>query len=175
MLKKSLTYLYIIVLLLVVYLLQVFVIDTKTLFGVKPNLILITTIVVSLWFGMYTGTIYSFIIGFVTDLVFGNAYGLFTISYTVVGLIVGLMHENYRRDNKLSLVYVTLLATAIFEVIEYIQYVISFQVYANIFYLIKQIFISSVLNIIIVYIVYGAIYKIVDYFESNLKRNNTVF
>lgn len=72
MLKKCLTVVYIILFIILIFFIQLFVIDSRTLFGVKPNLILITVIVASLWYGVYTGTFFSFIIGFITDLVFGN-------------------------------------------------------------------------------------------------------
>ena len=48
--KKILTFLYILFLILIIFIVQMFIIDNKTLFGVKPNLILISTIIVS--FGM---------------------------------------------------------------------------------------------------------------------------
>lgn len=173
--KKIITLLYIIGLVLLIYLFQLFIVDGRTLFGVKPNLILIFVIVVSLWYGLYSGILYGFVIGFVTDIIFGNNTGMFTITYTLIGMIIGYLHKNYTRDNKRSLVYVTLFSTAIFEILQYIQYIFITGIYSNIFYLIKQIIISSLLNIVIVYIVYGLVYKIVDYFENNLRRNLTGF
>ena len=56
-LKKILTFLYLILFFILIYVLQIFVIDGRTLFGVKPNLILISVIVISLWFGIYKGSI----------------------------------------------------------------------------------------------------------------------
>ncbi|MEG0873250.1 MAG: rod shape-determining protein MreD [Clostridia bacterium] len=175
MLKKILTVIYIVVLLMFVYFFQIFVIDTRTLFGVKPNLILISTIVVSLWYGIYTGTFYGFAIGLVTDMMFGNTFGMFTITYTLTGMLIGALNYNYRKENKMSLVYVTLIATTCFEILQYIQYTIITTRYNSILYLTKQIFISSILNIIIVYIIYGLVSKIVEYFDSNLRKNSNGF
>lgn len=174
MLKKILTIIYIILLIALVLFLQLFVIDSRTLFGVKPNLILITVIVVSLWFGVYTGTFFSFVIGLFTDFLFGNTTGMFTIAYTLTGAITGLINNNYRKENKLSLVYVTLISTAIFEFIQYIEYLFITYSYSSLLYFVKQVVISSLLNIIIVFIIYGAIYKIVDKFESNLRRQSAI-
>lgn len=174
MAKKTLTFLYIILFIVLVYFLQLFVVDTKTLFGVKPNLILITVIVVSLWYGVYTGTIFAFIIGVITDFVFGSTTGMFTIAYTITGAITGIINTNYRKENKLSLIYVTLIFTFVFELIQYIEYLILTGVYSSFFYLLKQVIISSILNVTIVVIVYGIIYKIMEKFESNLRRDSAI-
>lgn len=174
MLKKILTVIYIILLIMLVLFLQFFVIDNKTLFGIKPNLILITVIVVSLWYGVYTGTFFSFVIGICTDFMFGNTTGMFTVAYTLTGAITGFINYNYRKENKMSLVYVTFIFTAIFELIQYIQYLLVTHTYSSLFYFIKQVIMSSLLNTIIVFIIYGAIYKIVDKFESNLRRQSAI-
>ena len=58
--KKILTILYLIFLILLIFTLQITLIDGRTILGVKPNLILITVIVVSLWFGLYAGSFIFF-------------------------------------------------------------------------------------------------------------------
>ncbi len=166
--KKTLTIVYLVLFLLFILLFQLFVIDKRELFGLKPNLILISVIVVSLWFGLYKGAIFSFFIGIITDMLFGNSMGLFTISYSITGALVGFFNYNYRKENKIALIYVTFMATALFEFIQYIIFFISTGNYTNILYLLYQIVVSSVLNIIIVYIVYSLLYKIISYFEDRL-------
>ncbi len=165
--KKALKTIYIFLIIFVIYLIQLFVINNNTLFGVKPNLILICVIVVSLWFGLYTGSIFSFFIGILTDILYGNTYGIFTICYCVTGVIIGFLNYNYRKENKLSLVYVTIIAVSIFEFIEYISYSIILATYSSFFLLLKQIILSSILNIIIVYIVYELILKITKSFDDS--------
>lgn len=174
MLKKCLTVIYIILFILLIFYLQLFIVDTKELFGIKPNLILITVIVVSLWYGTYTGTIFAFIIGFLCDLIFGSTTGMFTVAYTITGAITGFINYNYRKENKMSLVYVTLIFTGIFELIQYIEYLMITHVYSNFLFFLKQVIVSSILNTIIVFIIYGVVYKIVDKFESNLRKQSAI-
>lgn len=169
--KKILTFIYFLAILFLIYIVQLFVIDSKTLFGVKPNLILILCIVFCVWYGLYKGTIFSFIIGLLTDFIFG-ASGIFTICYTVTALAVGLINNNYRKENRMSLVYITIIATTTFEVVEYISYAIMSQVYSNLFYLLKQIILSSILNIVIVYIIYTLIYNVTQYFDDRINGGN---
>lgn len=174
MLKKTLTIISIILFIILIFFIQLFVINDRTLFGVKPNLILISVIVVSLWYGVYTGTLFALIIGFITDILFGSTTGMFTIAYTITGAITGIINDNYRKDNKMSLVYVTLIFTAIFEVIQYFEYLMITHSYTNIFYFLKQVLLTSILNTVIVFIIYGVIYKIVESFESNLRRQSAI-
>ena len=158
--KKTLTIIYIILFVIAIFVLQMFVIDSRELFGVKPNLILICVIVVSLWFGVYTGS--------VTDILFGNGIGLFTISYSIVGVLVGLFSNNYRKESKVALVCVTCISTAIFELVEYIMCFATTNTYTSILYFLYQVAITSILNIIIVYIVHSLLYKLILFFENGL-------
>lgn len=166
--KKTLTIVYLLLFILIIFVFQMFIIDERELFGVKPNLILISVIVVSLWFGLYTGSIYSVIIGIITDMLFGNSIGLFTIGYAITGVIIGFFNYNYRKENKIALLYLTFIATAIFELIEYIIYFVITKEYTSILYFVYQIILTSILNIVIVYVVYSLLYKIISFFEDRL-------
>lgn len=99
---------------------------------------------------------------------------MFTVAYTITGAITGFINYNYRKENKMSLVYVTLIFTGVFELIQYIQYLMITHTYSNFFYFIKQVMISAILNTIIVFIIYGLIYKVTDKFESNLRRDRAI-
>ena len=66
--RKVLTIIYLVFLIILIFTLQILLIDGRTIFGIKPNLILITVIVVSLWFGLYVGSFYGLIIGIITDI-----------------------------------------------------------------------------------------------------------
>ena len=166
--KKALTIVYLIIFLLLIFILQMLVIDGRTILGIKPNLILITVIVVSLWFGLYIGSAYGLIIGIIADILFGSNFGTFTICYSVVGALIGFFSYNYRKENKIALVYVTLIATAIFEFLEYVIYFIISGHYNSILYLLYQIILTSILNVVIVYIVYSLLYKLLSFFENRL-------
>lgn len=172
--NKIITVIYIIALLLVLFTFQIFVINTRTLFGIKPNLILISVIVVSSWYGEKTGGIFSVLIGFITEFLF-NSNGIFLVAYSIIGVLVGYLNKKYNMENKISLIYVTIIATFLFEVIEYIYYCVLYKVYSNIFYFFKQVAISSLLNIVIVFVVYSIIYRIVEYFDSRLRKDLSGF
>ncbi|MDF2866483.1 MAG: rod shape-determining protein MreD [Clostridia bacterium] len=166
MAKRIFSYFIIFLVLICIFLFQIYVIDSRELFGVKPNLILISVIVMSLWYGLYTGTIYSFFIGITTDIMFGNSFGIFTLSYIIVGLVIGYLNYNYRRENKVSLLYLTIFGTCIFEFTQFVIYLFLNSGSSNIFHLIIQIIISSILNVILAFILYSTFSKISEYAES---------
>lgn len=166
--KKVLTIIYLIFFIVLIFTLQIMLIDGRTILGVKPNLILITVIVVSLWFGLYAGSFYGLIIGIITDILFGNNIGMFTIVYSIIGALIGFFSYNYRKENKIALVYLTVIATVVFEFVQYIMYFVISSHYNSILYLLYQLFATSVLNVVIVFGVYSLLYKILSFFENRL-------
>lgn len=73
----------------------------------------------------------------------------------------------------MSLVYVTIIATFVFEFAQLLCYLIFFAVNTSIWYFLKQVIISSLLNIVIVYIVYSLIYNISEYIEDRMLRSSS--
>ena len=160
-----------IVSILLVYTIQLYVIDNREIFGVKPNLILVMCIIITLFGGIYKGTILSFIIGLFTDILFGTK-AIFTIGYTLTSLIIGFLVSDYNKNDTVFIVAITFISTILFEIFEYIIYASTSSVFSDLFYLIKQILISSVLNIVIVFFAYKVVYAISDYFDVKFKTHN---
>lgn len=151
---------------------QIYIIDGKTLFGAKPNLILISVIVFTSFAGLYNGTIYSFIVGTIMDFIYGSDFGIFLTSYVIVAIIIGAIEKNYRKQNKNTLIIITFIGTSIFEVICCIIYSILCQKVPNIFSLLGQLIISSLLNMVIVFVLNGIVQKIAEYFEIKSRKKD---
>jgi rod shape-determining protein MreD len=122
----------------------------------------------SLWYGVYAGSIYGLLIGVITDILFGNTFGIFTLSYTLVGGVIGYLNYNYRKESKVSLSYLTIFGTCIFEFMQYLIYLFLSSSGTSIFYLKLQMVISSLLNVILEFILYGAFAKISEYADENI-------
>ena len=147
--EKILKIIFSTILIVLSFLLQLFVIDNMSLFGVRPNLFLISIIVVSLNTDIYISTVFSFIIGVIVDMLFG-AGGLFTISYTIIGMILGFVNEDYMKENLLSISILTIISTTLFELIQYVKSMIVISKYISILLFTKQLVLSILLNVIIV-------------------------
>lgn len=173
--KNILMILSIVSIVIVVFILQLFFINQKEIFGIRPNLILITCIVISLWYGVYIGGISSFLLGIMTNFLYGNNMAVYVIGYTLCGILIGSINTNYRKENKMTFVYVTVFATFLFEIVQYIGKMIMYNIDGNFWYLLKQSVISSLLNIVIVYILYYIIAKISEHMEDKIIRRSSGF
>lgn len=148
---------------------QLFLFDNMSLFGVKPNMLLISIIVVSLYTNIYASTIYSFSLGFIVDLIFGGS-GMFTISYTIIGMLLGLISEDYMKENYLSTIVLTALSVIVFEVILYFDSMIISSSYISFFFLIKQLILSILLNVVLVFIMCFLFGKIIIHIDKKQNR-----
>jgi len=173
--NKILFSIFFILLFLVIFFLQIYIIGGKTLFGVKPNLLLISVIVFTSFWGIYKGTIYAFLIGIVCDFLYGSNFGFFTLSYVFVALVIGYFSNVYITNNKLTLIVATFIGTAIFEFVEYIIYSFLLFKVGSIFHLILQIFFASIINLVIVFILNGLVQKIAEYFEIKSKEREAIY
>ena len=80
--KNILKTFYILILFIFSLVIQLFVFNNINLFGVKPNILFISCIVMGLYTNIYLSTIYSFTLGVVVDLLFGSL-GMFTNAYWI--------------------------------------------------------------------------------------------
>ena len=174
--NKILFHMFLVLIFILVLFIQVFVISGNTLFGMKPNVLLISVIVFTTFLGLYKGSIYSLILGVFCDFLYGSSFGVFTISYTLVAIIIGIISNNYRTDSsKLALIIMTFIGTAIFEISQFIIYSFLNNGIYNIFHLILQIFLASILNIVIVFILNGIISKVAEHLEIKSKEREALY
>ena len=149
---------------------QLFIFNNMELFGVKPNLILICVIVVGLYTNIYSSTIFSFLVGIIVDLLFGSG-GMFIISYTAIGMLLGYISGDYMKENYLSIILITAISVTLFEVVEYVQSMIILSKYISFIFLIKQVILSILLNTVLVFIIcfiFGKIIGLIDKKQNKL-------
>ena len=159
--EKVLKIIFSTIIVIISFVLQLFVLNNMNLFGVKPNLFLISIIVVCLNTDIYVSTLFSFLIGLIVDMLFG-AGGLFAISYTIIGMLLGYVNEDYMKENLLSISILTIISTTLFEFIQYIKSMIIISKYVSIFFFLKQLLLSILLNVIIVVIICFIFRKIME-------------
>ena len=167
--QKILKVIITIALFIISLLVQLFIFNNINLLGVKPNILLISIIVVGLYTNMYASTIYAFILGIIVDLIFGSS-GMFTISYTIIGMIIGFVGDDYMKENYLSIIILTALSVVIFEVIQYFQSMIIASNYISILFLLKQLILSILLNVALVFILCFTFGKLLQYTDKKQNR-----
>lgn len=127
-------------------------------------------IVVGLYTNIYSSTIFSFLVGIIVDLLFGSG-GMFIISYTAIGMLLGYISGDYMKENYLSIILITAISVTLFEVVEYVQSMIILSEYISFIFLIKQVILSILLNTVLVFIIcfiFGKIVGLIDKKQNKL-------
>ena len=144
------------------FLLQIIIANSFEIFGITPNLILVTVVILSMWNRIEMNVAVACIMGILSDLIFHFDFGQSFISYLVIALCISFISKKYRKESKAAIIYITIMATCIFAGFQFVYYIIDSNLVVNIFAMIKQIIVEILLNIAIAYI----LYKI---FENNMK------
>lgn len=168
--RKILAIIKIPIIIILTFVFQIFVANSFEIFGVTPNLILVTVVIISMWNTLAVNLFVAGIMGIFTDLIFKFELGESIVSYLVIALFISYISGKYRKESKAAIIYITAIATFIFTGFQFVYYIIDIAKIINLFVLIKQIIVEILLNIAIAYIVY----KI---FEKNMKEDilNSVY
>lgn len=144
------------------FFIQIIISNNFEIFGVTPNIILVTIVIISMWNRIEMNIAVACIMGLLTDLIFHFDFGKSLIAYLVIALCISMISKKYRKDSKVAIIYITIMATCIFAGFQFIYYVIDNSLIINIFAILKQVIIEILLNIALAYILYKV-------FENNMK------
>lgn len=144
------------------FLLQIVIANNFEIFGITPNLILVTVVIISMWNRIEMNVAVACIMGILTDLIFHFDFGQSFISYLVIALCISAISKKYRKESKAAIVYITIMATCIFTGFQFVYYIIDNSLMINVFAILKQTIVEILLNIGIAYILYKV-------FENNMK------
>ena len=149
---------------------QIFISNRFEIFGVTPNIILVTVVIVAMWNRLFVNLCVAAIMGIFADLIFHFDLGVSGIGYVVISLCISSISVRYRKESKAAIIYITAIATCIFTLFQVIYYVIDNVEMINLFYIFKQTIIEILLNIAVAYV----LYKI---FEKSMKEDvlNSVY
>lgn len=159
-----------ILLFIISLLLQLFVFNDISLFGFKPNVLIISVILVGMYTNIYSTAFYSLLLGFVTDLLFGVP-GFYTIVYSILGAVVGYVSDSYMKENVFSAVILTAGGVTILEIIEYIKTMAMATKYISFMHFVGDLLVTVLLNIAIVSVfafVFGKINVLLEKKEDNI-------
>ncbi len=104
-------------LVLVSLVLQSTLLASVTIFGVKPDLLLILVVIYAMYNGPVFGAKFGFVVGLVLDLTVGQMIGLQAFSKMLIGIGVGLSVEKLFRDSVFVPVTAVLLGTMFDQII----------------------------------------------------------
>lgn len=153
----------------VIYFLQSNFFDFFTIAGIKPNLFVIYILFIGLFSTKIMGIVYSVFLGISLDLLFEQAIGPNLLAFVLVSVLAIICNKNFSKDSRITIMFMVLVATLIFETasycINYILYTINFEILN----FIKILLVEIIYNILITIIIYPGIQKFGYYIENEYK------
>lgn len=137
---------------IVVYLLQANFFTGFKIVGVMPNLLVIFTLFIGLFAHKYMGITYGIIFGLLIDLIISKKVGITAIMLGAIGLIGTIFDKNFSKDNRLTLIIMVAISTAVFEIGSYVFgifiYHSNIEIWAFIQILLVECFYNALLTIV---------------------------
>lgn len=169
--KKVIINLILILTIFVIYFLQSNFFSWFTISGVMPNLFVVCILFIGLFGNRTMGTIYGIILGMILDLILGTKVGFYAISLGLIGLLAGIFDKNFSKDSRITIMFMVLGSTAIFEVLCYFLNYVFLGINIEILNFAKILFIEVIYNLILTIIIYPVIQKFGYYIENEYKGN----
>ncbi len=137
------------------FLTQINVLNEFELFGAKPNIAIVVIVGIALLSGKIPGMLTGMAYGLIYDVTFGKAMGVYTMIYALAGFLLGRYSNGFSKENRLSVIYMVGIITAMVEVIMYLIFIIlygyTFETFAPLLLIIKE----AIYNMILARIIYS--------------------
>ena len=169
--KRVLINIALIIIGIVLYFLQADFFSWFTFNGIKPNLFVIYILFIGLFGNRTMGIFYGAIFGIMIDLILREKVGANLIGYTAVGFISIMFNKNFSKDSRLTMMFMVLGTTVVFEIISYFTNYILYSINLEILSFIRILLIEVIYNILITIIIYPLMQKFGYYIENEYKEN----
>ena len=155
-----------------IYFLQVNIFGTFTIAGIKPNLFVIYILFIGLFANHVTGISFGVICGLVIDLLYSKTIGISAIMLCAIGYLGAYFDKNFSKENKLTIIFMVIGATAIYEFGTYFLRSIILEFEREYLYFLKIVLIEILYNVLLSIILYPLIQKLGYIIDRNFKKNN---
>jgi len=171
--KKVFINIAIIITFIFIYLLQANFFTWFKIAGVMPNLFIILMLYIGLFMGRTSAISYGLILGILIDIFVSRKLGITSIMLAVVGIIADLFDKNFSKDNRITLMFMVLSATIIYEVILYILQILICNMEIEIISFLKIIIIETIYNLIITIIIYSGFQRFGNYVQETFTEDKS--
>jgi rod shape-determining protein MreD len=169
--KKVLINIMLIITFLIIYFLHSNLFSWFKIAGVMPNLFVIYVLFIGLYANKIMGVSYGILIGLLLDLFIGKKVGATAIMLGAVGIIGVIFDRNFSKENRLTLIIMTIVSTMAFEAGSYI---LSYFIYGNslqIIPFIEILLIECFYNVLLTIILYPLMQIVGSKIEEEYKGN----
>ena len=154
MVKRILKCLLRLVTFLGLYLLQIYVVNNTTFFGVTADLCLMAVAITTLMERKITAYITAGLCGIASDLLFSPNSIKYIVIYLIVAAVLIELKKMYKPDSKVAIIIFSTAAIVISEIMMYIFMAITNGMFANMYIYIFNILKECVINICLAYVIY---------------------
>lgn len=138
------------------YLLQIYVVNNTTFFGVNGDLCLMAVVLITLMEKNHIAYITAVICGILSDVLFSTVVCKYLIIYViVVSVLIGLK-KMYKQDSKLSIIVFSIAGIITSEILMFLFNLMSTGEFVNIFTFFFNIFKQCIINICLAFVLYLA-------------------
>lgn len=160
MVKKIITALLKILIVIIVYLLQIFVVSNTSFFGITGDLCLMAIVVITLMEENHIAYAAGVLCGITSDILFSTTIGKYLLIYIlVVSVLIGLK-KMYKQDSKLAIIIFSVCSVITSEILLLLFNIIDSGSFVNLFTYIFNIVKQSIINICLALVIY-LMFKIV--------------
>jgi len=170
-LKKTIINIALIIATLIIYYMQSNFFVWFNIAGVMPNLFVILVLFIGLFASRTMGTVYGIAIGLLLDLVFGSKIGVCAGTLGIIGFLAGVFDKNFSKDSRMTIMFMVMGSTIIFETANYILNYIILSTNVEIVNFIIILTIEVIFNLLLTIVLYPLIQKAGYYIENEYKGN----
>lgn len=169
--KKTIINIVLVLIAFIIYYLQSNFFSWFNIAGVMPNLFVIFVLFIGLFSSATMGTIYGMSIGIVLDFLLGSRIGIYAVALGIIGFLAGVFDKNFSKDSRMTIMFMVLGSTIIFEVLNYLLNYIFLSTNIEIIRFIIILAVEVIYNLILTIILYPLLQKSGYYIEDEYKGN----
>ena len=170
-LKKVIINIILILTTLILYYLQSNFFSWFNIAGVMPNLFVIFVLFIGLFANSTMGAAYGVGVGILLDFLLGNKIGVYASIFGLIGFFAGVFDKNFSKDSRMTIMFMAMGATIIFETLTYLLKYIFLSINVEIMNFIIILVIEIIFNLLLTIIIYPLIQKFGYYIENEYKGN----
>lgn len=171
--KKVIDILLIILIFFIIYFLQINFFSWFNIAGIKPNLFVILMMLIGLFMKKYYGFGFGVLFGILLDFFVGTKIGINAIALGIVGLVSSYLDKNFSKDNRMTVIFMTIGLTLISAITEYILKILFCNEALQILGFVRIVSIEVIFNIILIIILYPIFYWFGNKIENDFTSNKS--
>ena len=147
--KKTIINISLVLAAIIVYFLQANFFSWFNIAGIMPNIFVIFILFIGLFSNRTMGTIYGLVVGLLLDLIIGTKVGINVIGLGLIGFLAAIFDKNFSKDSRITIMVMSVAATAIFEILSYFLSYVLIGTNLEIINFVKILVIEIIFNLII--------------------------